>query len=75
MAKGMPLPGRAAPLMPAPPPDDAADESGETCHITAEQLAELNETGTTTSDDGETITADIGDESKAPDEAAEGAGE
>lgn len=54
---------------PAPPPapmpepaDDGPDDSeqGETCHITAEQLQELNETGATQSDDGETITADIG---------------
>lgn len=58
---------------PAPEGDD--EEKGETYHISAEQLKELNDTGTTQCDDGCTITADIGasnDAGEAGEPGAEG---
>lgn len=51
-------------------------ESGETYHLSAEQLKELNATGTVQCDEGCTITADIAppDEAAAPDASAMEAG-
>lgn len=66
----IPPPGRpTAPSKPAVDPEDAA----ETYHLTADQLAELNATGTTQCDEGCTITADIGaaaSDTSAPDMSA-----
>ena len=51
------------PKAPSAAPDAPSDESGETYHLTAEELATLNETGTVQCAEGCTITADIGGDS------------
>lgn len=57
--KGAPTP---PPEAPAPDPEEAS----ESYHLSAEQLAELNASGTVQCDEGCTITADIGEEQSEP---------
>lgn len=63
-------PESKAPPAPSGGPD--AEDAGETYHLSADALKELNETGTAHCDEGCTITADIGG---GEDEAGEGAAE
>ncbi len=63
--RSMPAPGAT------PPAEPDAEEAGETYHLSAEQLAALNETGTVQCDEGCTITADVGGEEMPAETAGE----